>query len=522
MSLLVPLLALTLAGPVGAAPPTSPDQWYAQGQKELKAGRSAQAALAFRRAAELNPSAANWRALGDALVGAGDLAGASDAYARAIQGYRDRGDTVTARALENKTAPYRQDAGLYVLNAATAAPVPGCAPKPARFEPASGLYLGMYVDETALRGSQISLGPGLEGGFAVYFRYFKLQPGIGEVFPARLAQAAKQAGGALHIALEPAIPLRQVTEATLLPFARAAANSGVPIFLRFAAEFNDPANEWSRDPALYRAKFRLVHDVMAREAPNVAMVWMAMPSRLEVLDSYYPGADAVDWVGLSLYSVPYRNGNLKEPTLNESPLDVLKPIYDKYACTHPIQVSEYGASHRSSAAPGQDFTGFALARLRELYWGAALKYPRLKNINWLNLDMLSSAFVQDRGEGRRNDYRLSGVPAKLAAFRELRDVGAFRTRFDPASPVRVPQPFPTRLKVQEDVQGALWVKTLDAGVKVALTLDGRPVPTAAALPYRFTLRAAELTPGPHTLELKVTSARGQAVLSRKQAFEVGR
>lgn len=513
------LLAAGLLLPLAlAATPRSADQWYAAGQTQLRAGQLQAAAEAFLKAATLNPSAANWRALADTRVRLDDFAGATQAYDRAIQGYRSRGDSVTARALETLAAPYRQDAALYVLNAAST-PAPACRPTPAKFEPATGVYLGAYVDERGIgQGGRLLVPQQLGTPLAVYFRYFTLKPGVGEVFPHRLAQAVRAAGGALHIALEPGIPLRQVTEASVLPFARAAAASGVPIFLRFAGEFNDPVNEWSRDPALYRAKFRLVHDVMARTAPNVAMVWMMMPSRLEVLDSYYPGADAVDWVGLSLYSVPFQNGDRTQPGLRVNPLDVLDPIYRKYACTHPIQVSEYASAHRSGAAPGVDYTAFAAQKLRELYWGAALKYPRVKNINWLNIDMQTSAFVQPRAPERRNDYSLPGVPAKVAAFRDLLGVQTFRTAFS-TGPVHVPQPFPARMQLREAVQGAVWLRTFEPPTRVTVTLDGRAVPVGGALPYRFTL-PADLPPGRHTLTVTASGSGGKTLVSRVQTFDV--
>ncbi|THF85245.1 hypothetical protein E7T09_17260 [Deinococcus sp. KSM4-11] len=513
---------LTLCStPLAVALPHTADGWYAQGQQELRAGHLQAAAAAFGRAAAQNPSAANWRAMADVLVRLNDFQGATQAYDRAIQGYRSRGDTVTARALDTLAAPYRQDAALYVLNASTPAPAPACQRTLAKFEPATGLYLGTYVDEQGVGpDSTLRLPAPLNAGLAVYFRYFTLRaPGQGEAFPTRFAQAVKASGGAMHVALEPGLPLRQITEATLLPFARAAAASGVPIFLRFAGEFNDPVNEWSRDPALYRAKFRLVHDVMARVAPNVAMVWMVMPSRLEVLDSYFPGDDAVDWVGLSLYSVPFQNGDRAQPGLRVNPLDVLDPIYRKYACAHPIQVSEYASAHRSGAAPGVDYSDFATQKLREMYWGAALRYPRVKNINWLNIDMQSSAFVQPRVPARRNDYHLPGVPAKEAAFRDLLGVDTFRRTFAATDPVHVPQPFPTRLQLREALQGALWLKTFEVPTKLTLTLDGQPVPVDTTLPYRFTLPAG-LSPGTHTLSITASGRDGKPLVTKVQTFDV--
>ena len=380
---------------------------------------------------------------------------------------------------------------------------------------------GIAPDGTLTAGSRLGR------KLAVYFRYFTLRDPRGlspdQIFPVKLAQAVRAAGGSLHLALEPGVPLQTITEASLTPFAQAASAAGIPIFLRFAGEFNDPGNAWSRDPALYRAKFRLVHDVMAREAPNVAMVWMPMPSRLEVIDAYFPGDDAVDWVGISLYSVPFRNGDTGDSTLNQNPLDVLRPFYDKYACQHPFQISEFASSHRSEAKPGVDYTAFAADKLRTLFWGAYLKYPRLKNINWLDLSMIGGDFIQNnKTTERRNDYRLFSSAAKLSAYRELLAQPYFLTAAPGAQAASAarPQPFPARLRVTGDVPGALYLKTFGTPTALNLSLDGVAVPTLKTLPYSFTLGAARLTPGEHSLKLIVKGAKGQTLIEQVQMFTV--
>ncbi|MFD1731797.1 hypothetical protein ACFSC4_13165 [Deinococcus malanensis] len=134
----------------------------------------------------------------------------------------------------------------------------------------------------------------------------------------------------------------------------------------------------------------------------------------------------VDWAGLSLYSVPFENGDVRQLRLNAHPLDLVRAFYDRYAPAHPIQLSEYAASHRSGAAPGQDYSAFAAQQLREVYWGAWLTMPRLKNINWLDLDMLAGA-NGGKVRQRRNDYRLFASPAKRNAFGALRSQDAFMT-----------------------------------------------------------------------------------------------
>ena len=181
-----------------------------------------------------------------------------------------------------------------------------------------------------------------------------------------------------------------------------------------------------------------------------------MASRLDVVDAYYPGADGVDWVGISLYSVPYPNGKITAGVDITNPIDTLRPLYDRYSCRHPFQVSEYASASRSGAAPRVDFTAFATSRMRELHWGAALTMPRLKNINWLNIDGLSSRYVTSKAADRRNDYRLLGVPAKVDVFRTLRSEPMFLNRWPATdSAAEVPQQFQGSVRAGQALRGAV-------------------------------------------------------------------
>ena len=410
-------LACLLAS-LSHAQPRNADQWYAAGRKALQNRQFAAAEQAFAEAVKRNPTAANWRWLGEARIGLEDYDGATSAFGSAILKYRANGDILTANALENRVAPYRQQGDFYLLNQ----PVP----KPrslARLEPSAGLMLGSYVDERGIdAGGNLLIPARLGEGLAVYFRYHKLIDPLRataerSVFPSRLAAAVGRVGGALHIALEPDMPLEQVTEQIVTPFALAVRDSGLPVFVRFASEFNDPSNAWSQNPQLFKEKFRLVADILHRIAPNAATVWMPMASRLEVLDSYYPGAEYVDWAGVSLYSTPFSNGDLKQSNWRVSPLDALEKFYAKYANRHPIQVSEYASSSETLLTPNIDYSAFAVQKMQMLYWGAFLRLPRLKNINWLDVDMIRTRYLPPgRAAERRNNYALYDNPAKLEIF----------------------------------------------------------------------------------------------------------
>ncbi len=500
------------------------DQWYTAGQAFYKLADYKQAEQAFLNAVKLNPTAVNWRWLGESRVKLENYDGASLAFGKAINLYRKiKGQEITANALEAMTNQYRQEGEFYWLDSAK----PDNA-KLAKLEPDSGMLLGSYVDETGInrQDGRINTMERVGTGFAVYFRYFNLiepQNATDQkpFFPTRFAAAVKRTGAAMHLALEPKIPLARVTEKLVTAFAREAAKSGVPTYLRFAAEFNDPANEWSRNPKLYIEKFRLVHDIMARIAPNVAMVWMPMASRFEVIDQYFPGNTYVDWVGLSLYSLPFVNGNMNDSGERINPLDVIKNFYAKYTVRHPMQISEYGSSHRTLAAANQDFSLFAQTKLRMLFWGAYLKMPKLKNINWLDIDMIDGKYVaSNRQIERRNDYRLF-VPGKREAYRELFFEPYFLPRFDLENLVKRPLPMPEVLKFYGILRLGAWVKTYAPYIaKVDYFLDGKRISSSDRLPYAFELNTNTIKTGQHILELRAFDARGKQLIARQKVFKL--
>jgi len=482
-----------------------------------KDGKFAQATLVMQRATDLNPSAANWRYLGELAARAENFETACTAFTKATAMY-GKLDPQAALFLKQTKSGYCQQAQFYTLEGTPAPP-----PKLAKFEPPAGLLLGLSAFPDALRANGGKL-PALEqlgGPLAVYLTYYPLiDPATASsnlgVFPREVAQAAREAGAALHLALEPKMPLSSITEATLTPFALAARDAELPIFLRFAGEFNDPVNAWSRDPALYVQKFRLIHDVMARVAPNVAMVWMPMANGTDCLTRYFPGDAYVDWVGVSLYSVPFLNGDSRFSGENYNPLEQVSGIYNCYSARHPVQVSEYASSSRTVGLGDADYCDFATRKLRELFWGAALKLPRLKNINWLDLDMGNTRQNISKGASRQNDYRLLEVPCKLEAFKGLLREPYFLERLNTRLST-APAPFPVLAKV--GMRGAAYLRLAAPLERVDHVLDGKPLSSATVAPFGFTL-PLNLKVGNHSLELRAVGKGGKLLLSKVQQFAV--
>ena len=187
-----------------------------------------------------------------------------------------------------------------------------------KYEPKEGAYLGAYVyQDTLINGSMHEFNRLTGKKHASFFLYV----GYGQDFPQKWVEQVKQAGAIPHISWEPNNGLDEVKNDTYLrEFAKKAREAGVPIFLRFASEMNGTWAAYSGDPQKYIEKWRLVHDVMEEEAPNVIMVWTVFTFPQATIKKYYPGDEYVDWVGVNIYNVVYHNNNKKLSAWNEDPL----------------------------------------------------------------------------------------------------------------------------------------------------------------------------------------------------------
>lgn len=148
-------------------------------------------------------------------------------------------------------------------------------------------------------------------------------------FPVRMVETISEMGSVPVITWEPWVvdfdqnirrnlpPLAEREYATLrsiakgdydfyiVPWARAAAAHGKPLFLRFAHEMNDPYRyPWGPQngnrPEDFIAAWKRVHQIFQKmEATNVLWVWSPHVS-MPWLEYYYPGDEYVDWVGVGV------------------------------------------------------------------------------------------------------------------------------------------------------------------------------------------------------------------------------
>jgi len=307
----------------------------------------------------------------------------------------------------------------------------------AKFEPRRGCYLGAFVmrDEN-VNGRMDEWEERVGKGHASYLRYV----GYGRPFPEEWVREVRELGAVPNLALEPNGGLGEVRDnAYLRGFAKAAAASGGPVFLRFASEMNGSWTAYSGDPGRYRSKFRLVAGVMRKLARNVAMVWTPYCMPVGNIPDYYPGDDAVDWVGVNIYSVHHHNGSLESPAAHEDPTALLRPIYARYAARKPIQISEYAATNFCLACD-LAVPAFAVRKMQKLYSSLPRQFPRVKMVYWFSWDTIS-------GGAAENNYAVTAEPKILRAYQDVTRSAHFLSRL-PVSAPRARREPPERTAVQ--------------------------------------------------------------------------
>ncbi|OUE24235.1 glycoside hydrolase family 26 protein [Clavibacter michiganensis] len=271
-------------------------------------------------------------------------------------------------------------------------------------------------------------------------------------------------GGTLLLTLEPREGLAEVTDevaGNVAGLVDGIQRTGVPVVVRFAHEMNGSWYAWGQQPEEYVAAFRRVADALHTRAPGSAVMWapnegggypftggpsaaVAGTEAFELLDTdgdgvltiaddpyapYYPGDDAVDWVGMSLYhwgsEHPWGENVLPEEgkfaaqlTGEYAGLDgdqtAVPDFYGVYGIEHgkPVAIPETAAL----VVPRGDDAGERA--IKQAWWAQVLsddtaaRFPELKMVNWFEWDK------EEAEVGESVDWTVLGDPATRAAFAE--------------------------------------------------------------------------------------------------------
>lgn len=494
---------------------------YERGVSLMKSGKYNEAIVELEKAASISPKASTLRKLAESYEKNGQYQKAAETYYREAEVHKKRGDQNTYLAVKNLADALNTEIELFAVQEMQQA-----NQSLGKYEPMSGMYVGAYIEQDKLA----SEGAGKYSKFnsltgkdhAIFFTYHN----YGAPFPSQFVKSVADAGGAVQLALEPNNGLGVVQDNEYLrQFAKDAKASGVPIFLRFASEMNGDWVAWHKDPTLYKQKFSLVAKVMREEAPNVAMVWVPNSVPSHNIDAYYPGDQAVDWVGLNLYSVPFFNGKASEPADHVNPLDLLDDFYKKYASKKPMMIGEYAASHFTSVG-NRDVTTFGMTKMKMFYHGLQMKYPRVKAVHWFSVDTLTAPYVaQDR---KLNNYSLTVNAKMLQAYKEVLSDPYFRSKVVNGPLVESEQGTSSVAKslqgatVFDSVRGMGFAKTYEPYIsKVVYLLNGTKLSESSQYPFAFSIDYGKLKSGTNRLEAVVYDSKGREAGRKAVTFTKG-
>lgn len=264
------------------------------------------------------------------------------------------------------------------------------------------------------------------------------------------------------ITLQPESGLDRVTAAVAYDFAGLMAEynrSGVPVFVRFAHEMNGSWYSWSQQPTAYIRAFRTLAEAVHQRTALSAMLWApnygggypfaggryeASPqsSDFHLLDTnqdghldmsddmyapYYPGDDAVDWVGMSVYhwgnqhpwgenEIPEAGKFTAQITGTYLGLDgdhrPVPDFYQDYVEKHgkPMAIPETAALYNP------DLEGDAELSIKQAWWWqvfsaeVAEDVPGIKMINWFEARKFESEV------GTTLDWTVTSNPVLLQAY----------------------------------------------------------------------------------------------------------
>jgi hypothetical protein len=474
--------------------------------------------LVARDASGQPTSAADWMNQSLKWLKAEDYTHAGEGFRKAAAIYRTKGQTEDAMVMETYAARAETRIGLFYNVAANPTVLRQKNYTGQRLEPIYGAYVGAFIDHEdgvseELHDEDQSTGrihrnvaefnTKIGKHHAAFFTYCGYKSGL----PDKWFENLKENGAAAQWAIEPNSLEEIKDDDYLRSIARAAADAGVPIFVRFASEMNGGWTPYHTPPALYREKFRIVARVFHQLAPNAAMVWCPNEIPQSNIPDYYPGDDAVDWVGVNFYSVYFNDGNPERPVSWANPADKLDYIYRNYSARRPIMICEWAATHHERA-DGVDRPSFAAEKIAQLYSSLPRRYPRVKAVFWLDMNAIQYA---DDPRQRKNDYSLMALPQVAGAYRRMVSSPYFldHVATEAIAPVQI-APLPDKAALAGKVTLSAYVKTYDGSPTVAWSLNGKPMQTTTDPgAYEWTLDTATLPNGPAKIGLTVLDAKGR-------------
>ena len=290
-----------------------------------------------------------------------------------------------------------------------------------------------------------------------------------------------------------------------------------PILVRFANEMN--VSSLGDDPNRYVEVFRKVAD-MIHQYPNLGVVWS--PNDMGALDRpfeyFYPGDQYVDWIGVSCYMHKFFQGNANTQYKDTVyfmtnayawATNKIKPILDfmkKKNIKKPLMLSECGVATNNKY--GDDYTSWAIPRMRNLLWYVTMKYPQVKMINYFDVYRPNAA----------ERFNISDYDYAKSIYNEAKNNGNYLTSYgDTADFVFQPANNAGTL-VAKDNKVTLYTLAYIANqpeLSVNYHIDGKWYHSSNQIPYTCNMNISKLADGKHTLKISTLNLQKEYVFYKQ-------
>ncbi len=281
-----------------------------------------------------------------------------------------------------------------------------------------------------------------------------------------------------------------------------------PVFVRIGGE----CNVWTTatTPQDFISAYQHIAQIARAAAPNVALVFspnFSSAHRVD-MDTFYPGDQYVDWVGVSLYYNPSAGQGEKQdeflgrgeifadPMLNIQQVVNLAGLHNK-----PVIVTEGGTANKLN---GQDYTDFAAVRMQKAMAFLPMVYPRVKAI--VNSDYNPSA-----PDTTLLNLTFYDNPTITSAVRNaVSGAGNYRSDYNGAGLYLTPLSDSPNLADTPDGDIHFTAYTYSpTKLTATFTVDGQTVGTSSDYPYTCDVSRSVLASGTHTVA--VSFSNGQSV-----------
>lgn len=511
----------------GGPPPVTPDTRTPDVDQLPPDTRDEATRIKERGGARGKPTtAAGWKDYAEGYLAREEYAKASEGFREASKIYAGKGDFGASKVLAVRAERYETQAKMFLSRPARKESVARHYTGK-RLEPMYGAYIGAFIDredgvQTYFTGVNGQIHKDVDEfnkrigkRHATYFMYTR----YGNPFPYAWFQHLKENGAAAQWVMQPQNMNDVQDNEYLTDLAKEAARIGIPIFVRFAGEMNGDWVPYHGDPELYKEKFRLVSRVFHQWAPNVAMVWCPNEVPENKIPSYYPGADAVDWVGVNFYSVYYNDNDSSKPVNWRNPADQLDYVYRNYADKHPILIGECAATHQASA-DNVIRADYASDKIAQLYSALPRRYPRIKAIHWFDMNAIKWAAPSRR----INNYALLEEPKVRDAYLNAVSDPYYLSKVDGNGAALAP--FETTALTPGDavagkVRLSALVKTYEERPTVNFIVGGKTMKTFNTPGrYDWVLDTKQLPNGPTEVILEVRDSKGRIAGSQSVPLKV--